>query len=127
MQELSRQLQELQDKGFIRPSHSPVREAQSLPYVLSTNQCPSSLYGSDESSLQTVSRYSSSEVFIDEFLIYLPRNRKEEHVVHLRFSLEIIEKEEVCMLNSPSVSFWLQDSAFPWSRGHPEWYPPGTK
>ncbi|GJX93146.1 reverse transcriptase domain-containing protein, partial [Tanacetum coccineum] len=65
MQELSGQLQELQDKGFIRPSHS-----------LWEHRC-----------------YSFVIVFIDDILAY--SKTKEEHEVHLKLMLELLRKEKL--------------------------------
>ncbi|GJW07179.1 putative ribonuclease H-like domain-containing protein [Tanacetum coccineum] len=75
MQELSEQLQELQDKGFIRPSHSP----WGAP-VLFVKKKDGSFH-------------KFVIVFIDDILIY--SNTKEDHEVHLRLVLELLRKEKL--------------------------------
>ncbi|GJW91159.1 putative reverse transcriptase domain-containing protein [Tanacetum coccineum] len=126
MQELSGQLQELQDKGFIRPSHSPwgapvlfvkkkdgsfrmCIDYRELNKLTVKNRYPLPRIDDLFDQLQAVFMDLMNRVckpyldkfvivFIDDILIYL--KSKEEHEVHL--------------------------SAFPWSRGQPEWYTCGS-
>nr|GEY79244.1 hypothetical protein [Tanacetum cinerariifolium] len=89
MQELSEQLQELQDKGFIRPSHSPL-------YGLMNRVCKPYL---DKFVI----------VFIDDIIVY--SKSKDEHEVHLRVVLELMKKEELYAKFS-KCEFWLQEVQF---------------
>ncbi|GKC98290.1 putative reverse transcriptase domain-containing protein, partial [Tanacetum coccineum] len=75
MQELPGQLQELQGKGFIRPSHSP----WGAP-VLFVKKKDGSLY-------------KFVIVFIDDILIN--SKTKEDHEVHLGLELELLRKEKL--------------------------------
>nr|GEW46655.1 retrotransposon protein, putative, Ty3-gypsy subclass [Tanacetum cinerariifolium] len=85
MQELSAQLQELQDKSFIRPSHS----LWGAPIFFVKKK--------DEKSVI---------VFIDDILVY--SKSKDEHEVHLRLVLELLNKEELYAKFS-KCDFWLQE------------------
>ncbi|GKA50729.1 putative reverse transcriptase domain-containing protein, partial [Tanacetum coccineum] len=75
MQELPGQLQELQDKGFIRPSHSPWG-------------APVLFFKKKDGSL-----YKFVIVFIDDILIN--SKTKEDHEVHLGLVLELLRKEKL--------------------------------
>ncbi|GJS34242.1 putative reverse transcriptase domain-containing protein [Tanacetum coccineum] len=86
MQELSAQLQELQDKGFIRPSHSR------------------------GSTCIFVRRRMVHYTCVD----YRELNKltsKDEHEVHLRLVLELLKKEELYAKFS-KCEFWLQEVQF---------------
>ncbi|GKC10088.1 putative reverse transcriptase domain-containing protein [Tanacetum coccineum] len=87
MQELFAQLQELQDKGFIRPSHSPLGAP-----VLFVKKNDGALR---MSALILKDRPSS----------------KEEHEVHLRLVLELLKKEKLYAKFS-KCEFWLQEVQF---------------
>ncbi|GJS02633.1 putative reverse transcriptase domain-containing protein, partial [Tanacetum coccineum] len=91
MQELSGQLQELQDKGFIRPSHS----SWGAP-VLFVKKKDGSFH-------------KFVIVFIDDILIY--SKTKEDHEVHLRLVLELLRKEKLYAKFS-KCEFWLQEVHF---------------
>ncbi|GJT11395.1 hypothetical protein Tco_0858437 [Tanacetum coccineum] len=96
MQELSRQLRELQDKGFIRPSHFlelnklnvknryPLHRIDDLFDQLQ-GACPFLKIDSQSGGFVIV--------FIDEILAY--SNSKEEHEVHLKLVLESLRKEKL--------------------------------
>nr|GEV97022.1 putative reverse transcriptase domain-containing protein [Tanacetum cinerariifolium] len=75
MQELSTQLQELSDKGFIRPSSSPWGALVCKPYL-------------DKFVI----------MFIDDILIY-SKNEK-EHEERVKLILELLKKEELYILNA---------------------------
>nr|GEX31310.1 putative reverse transcriptase domain-containing protein [Tanacetum cinerariifolium] len=91
MQELSEQLQELQDKGFIQPSHSP----WGAPVLFVKNK--------------DRSFYKFVIVFIDDILIY--SKMKEEHEVHLKLVLELLRKEKL-YAKIFKCEFWLQEVHF---------------
>nr|GEV04756.1 hypothetical protein [Tanacetum cinerariifolium] len=95
MQELSKQLQELQDKGFIRPSHSP----WGAP-ILFVKKKDGSFHGLNEPSMQNILD-KFIIVLIDDILIY--SKTKEDHENHLRLMLDLIRKRS-CMQSSPSAS-----------------------
>ncbi|GJS86990.1 putative reverse transcriptase domain-containing protein [Tanacetum coccineum] len=83
MQELSNQLQELAEKGFIRPSTSP----WGAPVLFVKKKDG-----------------SFRMLFIDDILIY-SRN-KEEHTNHLRIILELLKKEKLYAKFS-KCDFWI--------------------
>ncbi|GKE89773.1 putative reverse transcriptase domain-containing protein, partial [Tanacetum coccineum] len=102
MQELSNQLKELQEKGFIRPSSSPwgapvlfVKKKDGSFHLRSGYH---QLRLREEDIPKTAFRtrpYLDKFViaFIDDILIY--SKSKEEHEVHLKFILELLEKGEI--------------------------------
>ncbi|GJW79367.1 putative reverse transcriptase domain-containing protein [Tanacetum coccineum] len=117
MQELSAQLQELQDKGFIRPSHSPwgapvlfvkkkdgalrmCIDYRELNKLTIKNRYPLPRIDDLFDQLQGAHYFSKIDlrsdkfviVFIDDILVY--SKSKEEHEVHLRLVLELLKKEE---------------------------------
>ncbi|GJR68250.1 putative reverse transcriptase domain-containing protein [Tanacetum coccineum] len=117
MQELSAQLQELSDKGFIRPSSSPwgapvlfVKKKDEsfrmcinyceLNKLIVKNRYPLPRIDDLFNQLQGSSVYSKIDlrsdkfviVFIDDILIY-SKNEK-EHEEHLKLILELLKKEE---------------------------------
>ncbi|GJT48392.1 putative reverse transcriptase domain-containing protein [Tanacetum coccineum] len=99
MQESSEQLQEMQDKGFIRPSHSPWGAPVFAPAVfmnLMNRVCKPYL---DKFFI----------VFIDDILIY--SNTKQDHEVHLKLVLELLKKERLYAKFS-KCEFWLQEVHF---------------
>ncbi|GJZ70432.1 putative reverse transcriptase domain-containing protein [Tanacetum coccineum] len=123
MQELSGQLQELQDKGFIRPSHSPwgapilfvkkkdgslrmCIDYRELNKLTVKNRYPlpriddlfDQLQGSrffSKIDLRVCKPYLDKFVivFIDDILIY--SKTKEDHEVHLGLVLELLRKEKL--------------------------------
>ncbi|GJS93216.1 putative reverse transcriptase domain-containing protein [Tanacetum coccineum] len=107
MQELSEQLQELQDKGFIRPSHSP----WGAPVLFVKKKDGSFRMCIDYRELNKLTvknRYPLPR--IDD--LFDPTNKtKEDHEVHLRLVLELLRKEK---LNAKfyKCEFWLQEVHF---------------
>ncbi|GKA47646.1 hypothetical protein Tco_0740529 [Tanacetum coccineum] len=113
MQELSNQLQELSDRGYIRPSTSP----WGAP-VLFVKQKDGSfrmcIYYRELNKLTVKNRYplpriddlfDQLQVCIDDILIY-SRN-KEEHANHLRIILELLKKEKLYAKFS-KCDFWIR-------------------
>ncbi|GJX53842.1 reverse transcriptase domain-containing protein [Tanacetum coccineum] len=84
MQELSNQLQELTDRGFIRPSTSP----WGAPVLFVKKKDG-----------------SFRMLFIDDILIY--SHNKEEHTNHLRIILELLQKEKLYAKFS-KCDFWIR-------------------
>ncbi|GJZ42973.1 putative reverse transcriptase domain-containing protein [Tanacetum coccineum] len=102
MQELSAQLQELQDKGFIRPSHSP-----ELNKLTIKNRYPLPRIDDLFDQLQGACYFSK----IDLRSGYHQLRSKDEHEVHLRLVLELPKKEELYAKFS-KCEFWLQEMQF---------------
>ncbi|GJR91592.1 putative reverse transcriptase domain-containing protein [Tanacetum coccineum] len=114
MQELSGQLQELQDKGFIRPSHSP----WGAPVLFVKKKDGSFRMCIDYRELNKLTiknRYPLPRIddlfdqLQDDIFIY--SKSKEEHEVHLRLVLELLRKEKLYAKFS-KCEFWLQEVHF---------------
>ncbi|GJZ05211.1 putative reverse transcriptase domain-containing protein [Tanacetum coccineum] len=100
MQELSTQLQELSDRGFIRPSSSP----WGAPVLFVKKKDGSFRMCIDyQSGVQTV-LVRFVIVFIDDILIY-SKSRK-EHEGHLKLILKLLKEEELYAKFS-KCEFWL--------------------
>nr|GEW37868.1 putative reverse transcriptase domain-containing protein [Tanacetum cinerariifolium] len=101
MQELSEQLRELQDKGFIRPSHFPelnkltVKNRYPLPRI-------DDLFDKLRGAYVFI-------VFIDDIQIY--SKTKKEYEVHLKLVLESLRKEKL-YANFSKCEFWLEEVHF---------------
>ncbi|GJY94080.1 reverse transcriptase domain-containing protein [Tanacetum coccineum] len=130
MEELSGQLKELQDKGFIRPSSSPwgapVLFVKKKDDILKTafrthyghfefTVMPFSLTNAPAIFMNFMNRVCRSYldkfviVFIDNILIY--SKTQEEHVEHLRLVLELLKKEKLYAKIS-KCEFWLREVQF---------------
>ncbi|GJW45265.1 putative reverse transcriptase domain-containing protein [Tanacetum coccineum] len=139
MKELSEQLQELSDKGFIRPSSSPwgapidlrsgyhqlrVREEDILKTAFRTRYghyefqvMPFGLTNAPAVFMDLMNRVCKPYldkfviVFIDDILIY--SKNKKEHEEHLKAILELLKKEELYAKFS-KCEFWIpkQEAAF---------------
>ncbi|GJT02705.1 putative reverse transcriptase domain-containing protein [Tanacetum coccineum] len=124
MQELSGQLQELQDKGFIRPSHSPwgapvlfvkkkdgalrmCIDYRELNKLNIKNRYPLSRINDLFHQLQGACYFLK----IDLRSGYHQLRSKEEHEVHLRLVLELLKKEKLYAKFS-KCEFWLQEVHF---------------
>ncbi|GJY62536.1 putative reverse transcriptase domain-containing protein, partial [Tanacetum coccineum] len=97
MKELSKQLQEFSEKGFIRPELVTVGSIPS-----------SSIHGFDESHVQVVSD-KFVIVFIDDILIY--SKNKEEHGEHLKTILNLLRNKKLYTKFS-KCDFWLDSVQF---------------
>ncbi|GJS02460.1 putative reverse transcriptase domain-containing protein [Tanacetum coccineum] len=125
MQELSNQLKELQDKGFIRPSSSlwgaPVlfvekqdgsfhfRSGYHQLRVREENVPKTAFrtrYGHFESTVMPLGLTNAPAVFMD-----LMNRSKEEHEVHPKLILELLEKEKL-FGKFLKCEFWLQEVHF---------------
>ncbi|GJW40188.1 putative reverse transcriptase domain-containing protein [Tanacetum coccineum] len=134
MQELSTQLQELSDKGFIRPSSSPwgapvlfvkkkdrsfricidYRWSVYSKIDLRSGYHQLRVREEDIPKMAFRTRYGHYEfkikiVFIDDILIY--SKSKEEHEEHLKQILELLKKEELYAKFS-KCEFWLPKVQF---------------
>ncbi|GJX16417.1 retrotransposon protein, putative, ty3-gypsy subclass [Tanacetum coccineum] len=114
MQELSGQLQELQDKGFIRPSHS-LWGAPVLFVKKKDGSFRMCIDYRELNKLTVKNRYPLPRIddlfdqLQDDILIY--SKSKEEHEVHLRLVLELLRKEKLYAKFS-KCEFWLQEMHF---------------
>ncbi|GJX10511.1 putative reverse transcriptase domain-containing protein [Tanacetum coccineum] len=134
MKELSEQLKELSDKGFIRPSSSPwgapvlfvkkkdgsfrmcidyrelnkltVKNCYPLPRI---NDLFDQLQGSSVYSKIDLRSDKFVIVFIDDILIY--SKNKQEHEEHLKLILELLKKEELYAKFS-KCEFWIPKVQF---------------
>ncbi|GJV92992.1 putative reverse transcriptase domain-containing protein [Tanacetum coccineum] len=97
MQELSNQLKELQEKGFIRPSSS----------TWGASVLIDDLFGQLQGSRTYLDKFVI--VFINDILIY--SKSKEEHEVHLKLIVELLEKDKLFGKFS-KCEFWLQEFRF---------------
>ncbi|GKB46020.1 putative reverse transcriptase domain-containing protein [Tanacetum coccineum] len=136
LEELSGQLKELQDKGFIRPSSSPwgapvlfvkkkdgsfrmcidyrelnkltIKNRYPLPWIDDlSDQLQGSQYFSKIDLRQYLEKFMI--VFIDDILVYY--KTQEEHEVHLGLVLELL-KEEKLYAKFSKCEFWLQEVQF---------------
>nr|GFB28730.1 putative reverse transcriptase domain-containing protein [Tanacetum cinerariifolium] len=129
MKELSDQLQEISDKGFIRPSSSPwgapvlfvkkkdgsfrmCIDYRELNKLTVKNRYPLPRIDDLFDQLQRSSIYSKIDlrsdkfviVFIDDILIY--SKNKQEHGEHLKLILELLKKEKLYVKFS-KCEFWI--------------------
>nr|GEY08884.1 reverse transcriptase domain-containing protein [Tanacetum cinerariifolium] len=101
MKELSDQLKELADKGFIRPSSSPwgaplrVRKEDILKMAFRTR------YGHYEFQVMPFGLANAPTIFMD-----LINRKKEEHEEHLKLILVLLKKEELYVKFS-KYEFWI--------------------
>ncbi|GJY86400.1 putative reverse transcriptase domain-containing protein [Tanacetum coccineum] len=136
LEELSGQLKELQDKGFIRPSSSPwgapvlfvkkkdgsfrmCIDYRELNKLTVKNRYPLPRIDDLFDQLQRSQFFSKIDlrpyldkfviVFIDDILIY--SKTQEEHVEHLRLVLELLKKEKLYAKFS-KCEFWLREVQF---------------
>ncbi|GKC20032.1 hypothetical protein Tco_1022182, partial [Tanacetum coccineum] len=112
MQELSEQLKEMQDKGFIRPSHSP----WGSPMVFVKKRDGSMRICIDYRELNKLTvknRYSLPRIddLFDQLQDGVLNKTNEDHKVHLRLILELLTNEKLYAKFS-KCKFWLQEVHF---------------
>nr|GEV71066.1 putative reverse transcriptase domain-containing protein [Tanacetum cinerariifolium] len=124
MQDLSNQLQELADRGFIHPSyHQPRVRDEDIPKTTFRTR-----YGHYEFQVMPFGLTSAPVVFMDlmnrvckpyldkfvivfiDYILIYSRN-KEEHVNHLRIILELLSKEKLYAKFS-KCDFWIRTVQF---------------
>ncbi|GJU12606.1 putative reverse transcriptase domain-containing protein [Tanacetum coccineum] len=140
MQELSEELQELQEKGFIRPSHSPwgapilfVKKKDGYHQLrVHEDDIPKTAfrtrYGHFEFTVMPFGLTNEPTVFmdlmnwvckpyLDKFVIVfidyilIYSKTKEDHKIHLKLVLELLKKERLYAKFS-KCEFWLQEVHF---------------
>ncbi|GJV56666.1 putative reverse transcriptase domain-containing protein [Tanacetum coccineum] len=124
LEELSGQLKELQDKGFIRPSSSPwgapvlfvkkkdgsfrmCIDYRELNKLTVKNRYPLPRIDDLFDQLPYLDKFMI--VFIEDILIY--SKTQEEHVEHLRLVLELLKKEKLYAKFS-KCEFWIREVQF---------------
>nr|GEX29300.1 hypothetical protein [Tanacetum cinerariifolium] len=110
MKELSDQLKELSEKGFIRPSSSPwgapvlfVKKKDGSFECASTIVMPFGLTNAPAVFMDLMNRVYKP--YLDEFVIIYSKNKK-EHEEHLKAILELLKKEELYAKFS-KCEFWI--------------------
>nr|GEV43635.1 retrotransposon protein, putative, Ty3-gypsy subclass [Tanacetum cinerariifolium] len=111
MKELAEQLQELSDKGFIRPSSSP----WGAPVLIVKKKDGSFRMCIDYSELNKLAvknRYPLPKIdeLFDQHDILIYSKNKEEHEGHLKLILELLKKEELYVKFSKSE--WIPQVQF---------------
>ncbi|GJX74437.1 putative reverse transcriptase domain-containing protein [Tanacetum coccineum] len=125
MQELSNQLKELQDKGFIHPGSLPwgahvlfvkkkdgsfcmCIDYRELNKLTIKNYYP---FPRIDDLFDQLTRYRHFEFTVMPFVLTNAPVSKEEHEVHLKLILELLEKEKLFKKFS-KCEFWLQEVRF---------------
>ncbi|GJV45138.1 putative reverse transcriptase domain-containing protein [Tanacetum coccineum] len=114
MEELSGQLKELQDKGFIRPSSSP--SGALVLFVKKKDDLRSGyhqliVYEDDIPKTAFRTRYGHFEFTVMPFGLTNAPATREEHEVHLGLILELL-KEEKLYAKFSKCEFWLREVQF---------------
>ncbi|GJV55684.1 putative reverse transcriptase domain-containing protein [Tanacetum coccineum] len=107
MKELSSQLKELQDKGFIRPSSSP----WGAPIDLRSGYHQLRVHEDDIPKTAFRTRYGHFEFTVMPFGLTNAPATREEHEVHLVLVLEFLKKEKLYAKFS-KCKFWLWEVQF---------------
>ncbi|GJS50806.1 putative reverse transcriptase domain-containing protein [Tanacetum coccineum] len=131
LEELSRQLKEVQDKGFIRPSSSPwgapvlfvkkkdgsfrmcidYRELNKLTIDLRSGYHQLRVHEDDIPKTAFRTRYGHFEFTVMPFGLTNTPATREDHVEHLRLVLELLKKEKLYAKFS-KCEFWLREVQF---------------
>ncbi|GJT92647.1 hypothetical protein Tco_1081492, partial [Tanacetum coccineum] len=117
MQELSNQLKKLQVKGFTRPSYSPwgapmlfVKKKDGY-FHLQSGYHQLRVHEADNPKTAFKTRYRHFEFTFMPFGLTNAPVSKEEHEIHLKLILELLEKEKLYGKFS-KCEFWLQEVCF---------------
>nr|GEX33071.1 hypothetical protein [Tanacetum cinerariifolium] len=122
LEELSRQLKELQDKGFIRPSSSPwgasvlfVKKKDGSQFFskidLRSGYHQLRVHEDDIPKITFGTRYGHFKFTVMPFGLTNAPATQEEHVDHLRLVLELLKKEKLYAKFS-KCEFWLREVQF---------------
>ncbi|GJV81168.1 putative reverse transcriptase domain-containing protein [Tanacetum coccineum] len=107
MEELSSQLRELQDKGFIRPSSSP----WGAPIDLRSGYHQLRVHEDDIRKIAFRTQYGHFEFTVMPFGLTNAPATKEENEMHLGLIVELLKKEKLYAKFS-KCEFWLQEVQF---------------
>ncbi|GJY70982.1 putative reverse transcriptase domain-containing protein [Tanacetum coccineum] len=107
MEELSNQLKELQDKGFIRPSSS----ALGAPIDFWSGYHQLRVHEDDIPKTAFRNRFGHFEFIVMPFGLTNAPATKEEHKMHLGLILDLLKKEKLYAKFS-KCEFWLRDIQF---------------
>ncbi|GJX17100.1 reverse transcriptase domain-containing protein [Tanacetum coccineum] len=107
LEELSGQLKELQDKGFIRPSSSP----WGAPIDLRSGYHQLRVNEDDIPKTAFRTRYGHFEFTVMPFGLTNAPATREEHEMHLGLVLQLLKKEKLYAKFS-KCEFWLQEVQF---------------
>ncbi|GJT00717.1 putative reverse transcriptase domain-containing protein [Tanacetum coccineum] len=106
MKELSEQLKELSDKGFIRPSSSPWGAPDLFVKKKDGSLSPASSTGRGYSKNAFQTRYGHYEFQVMPFGLTNALENKKEHEEHLKAVLELLKKEKLYAKFS-KCEFWI--------------------
>ncbi|GJU87180.1 putative reverse transcriptase domain-containing protein [Tanacetum coccineum] len=115
MKELSEQLKELSDKGFIRPSSSPGGAPVLIDDLFGSNFKDPRLFEDRLVDRVLFISFESEEVFrrrhSESIMVHYEFKNKKEHEEHLKAILELLKKEELYAKFS-KCEFWIPKVQF---------------
>nr|GEV14684.1 hypothetical protein [Tanacetum cinerariifolium] len=111
LEELSGQLEELQDKGFIRPHSSPSKAPYFSKINLRFRYHQLRVHEDDIPKTTFRTGYRHFKFTVMPFGLTNAPSTREEHVEHLGLVLELLKKDELYVKFS-KCEFWLQEVQF---------------